>query len=617
MSARRVLLYLILLGLLARVVYLGQVAALPFFNDPVGDSARYLERAEGILAGHPVGDRAFFYGGIFYPWLLALDLAAFGRNFYPVCLLQALSGCLLAWVLHALVLRGAAPTGGGEVRAAALVAAGLGLFYGPFAFLEADLLMICWTLLLEMSAALLLLKAASPSTPGSPWRSAGPAALAGVLVGLAASERPNLVALLPVLAVWAAASLPAGRRLRGATSLLAGGVAVVLGVSAMNHAASGRWVPLTTSGGINFYIGNNPSARGTFDEPWSGADLRFTARYTDLEESSLIMARRLAGEDLDPIEASSFWWRRGLEYLREHPLDAARLWGRKLLLFWNAVEIPNHLHFSFMRSTAPALRLLPVTFILVGPFGLYGFLSSRSRRLLSGRTWALLAALVLVPMITVLPFFVADRYRIVAVPPLIVAAACGMTSIARDLYQRTRLRLLLPGLGILAVAFLVAVLPLTSFDGARDHWLLAQAWKKQGNLPEAVTQYERALDEDPDDAAIRNNLGVALASLDRFAEAESAYLRAIHDGPGLAYPRKNLGLLLLAQGRHDEAFRWLREAEELEPDDPGTERGLAVLFMARGDREEAAARARKVLAVAPGDRTAQRVIEAAGEDPPF
>ena len=39
--------------------------------------------------------------------------------------------------------------------------------------------------------------------------------------------------------------------------------------------------------------------------------------------------------------------------------------------------------------------------------------------------------MVLVPMITVLPFFVADRYRITAVPPLIAAAGFGLMDLRR------------------------------------------------------------------------------------------------------------------------------------------------------------------------------------------
>jgi len=608
LSAKRILLYLILAGLLVRVVYLGEVSALPFFHDPVGDSARYLDRAREIAAGDMVGDRPFFYGGIFYPYMIALDLAVFGKNLYPICLAQAVAGCALAWIIHALMLAGARPGSRTPIRAAAVVAAALALFYGPFAFLEADLLMISWTLLLLMSAALLLVRAAGDEARKVRGRRIAWIGMAGLCLGLAASERPNMVALLPVLSIWVALYVPAPSRLPGMVALLAGGGVVLAGVAAINHAASGRWIPLTTSSGINFYIGNNPGARGTFDEPWSTSDTRFTARFTDLEESSLVMARKLSGRDLDGAGASAYWFGRGLSWLREHPAAAARVWLRKVLLFWNAVEIPNHLNYAFMRSVAPALRLMPIGFFVVGPLALYGFLAAGSRRMLAGRTWVLLAALVLVPMLTVMPFFVADRYRIVAVPPLIVAAACGLTSLVSALADPTSRRRALGGLAVIGAAGLLVSLPLTDFGTARDHWLMAQAWKKEGNLPEAVRHYEEALEQTPRDAAIRNNLGVALAGMGEADRAEEAYRTAIDDDPALVFPRKNLGLLLLRQGRPDEAFTRLREAEAMDPDDPDTERGLAVLFMARGQADEAIARARMVLAREPDDRTARELL---------
>jgi len=251
---------------------------------------------------------------------------------------------------------------------------------------------------------------------------------------------------------------------------------------------------------------------------------------------------------------------------------------------------------------------------VVGPLALYGFLGAGSRRMLTGRTWLLLAVLVLVPMLTVMPFFVADRYRVVAVPPLIVAAACGLTSLVPALADPRSRRQALGGLAVIVAAGFLVSLPLTDFGTARDHWLMAQAWKKQGNLPEAVRHYQEALEQRPRDAAIRNNLGVALAGMGEAGRAEEAYRTAIEDDPALVFPRKNLGLLLLRQGRPEEAFARLSEAEAMDPDDPDTERGLAVLFMARGQTDEAIARARKVLAREPDDRTARGLLARAGAE---
>ena len=66
MRPGRVLLLILLAGLLLRVIYLGEIVRLPFFQDPVGDAAVHLERALTMQhepAGHPeIGHAADMVG---------------------------------------------------------------------------------------------------------------------------------------------------------------------------------------------------------------------------------------------------------------------------------------------------------------------------------------------------------------------------------------------------------------------------------------------------------------------------------------------------------------------------------------------------------------------------
>ena len=68
---------------------------------------------------------------------------------------------------------------------------------------------------------------------------------------------------------------------------------------------------------------------------------------------------------------------RGWRWVASEPGAAARLWLRKGALFWNGQELPNHLHFDFLREAAPALWLMPLTFAWIAPLGLYRLLSGR------------------------------------------------------------------------------------------------------------------------------------------------------------------------------------------------------------------------------------------------
>ena len=129
----------------------------------------------------------------------------------------------------------------------------------------------------------------------------------------------------------------------------------------------------------------------------------------------------------------------------------------------------------------------------------------------------------------------------------------------------------------LLLGALVLSYPIVENDRSRDHWMLAQAWKKQGRYDEAVRSYRKAVALSPDDAVLRNNLGLCLALGGDPAAAEREYRLALELDPSLVFPAKNLGLLLMRLGRLEEARTWLRRAHDREPLDVETARALARL----------------------------------------
>jgi 4-amino-4-deoxy-L-arabinose transferase-like glycosyltransferase len=616
---RRAAMALILLAaLLFRLLYLGQVASLPFFDQPVGDSAVYLERAAAILEGRLLPEGSFFYGSVLYPYLLAFTLFLPGGSLYLVCLLQVLAGTLLAYVIGRLARRLYG-------RPAGLTAAALAALYGPFAFLEADILGVVWGLL-SLSAGLLwtVRWAGIGASEGEPrrWRAAY-LLLAGLAFGLAAAERPNLLLLIPVAAAWVGWPRRPGLSSSGgspgpstgalaALLIFVGGAVLALSpVAALNRAASGRWSLLTTSGGINLYIGNNPRATGTFDEPWSASEPRFTARHTDLEEASLLMASRLTGEDLSPEEASAFWAGRAVGWIRGHPGRFAELSLRKAALLLSAVEFPNHLNYEFVRGLCGMLWTMPIGFGAVAPLAVVGIgvglLDPRRRP-----GTILLAAVATGVAVSVIPFFVADRYRAPLMPSLLAAAGAGAVVLGRALSTpaaRTDRRLA----AILVLALLVlggAHYPLTEPDLSRDYWLLAQAHGARGELPKAAAAYEAALEvSGGEDGVLLNNLARVYDRMGRLEDAEATLRRAIRADPALAYPHKNLGLLLMSRGALVEARRELGAASRIDGGDPETLGALAGVLAAAGLRDEASAAYRKARDLDPGDPRLARLLE--------
>ncbi len=81
-----------------------------------------------------------------------------------------------------------------------------------------------------------------------------------------------------------------------------------------------------------------------------------------------------------------------------------------------------------------------------------------------------------------------------------------------------------------------------------------------GDLREAKTAYEMALQIDSKFAAGHYNLGITLKAMGRFQEAIAAYQQAIHLNPEYAEAYQNLGVVLLKLGNVTESLAAFRQA---------------------------------------------------------
>src|SRR5262249_30635347 len=98
----------------------------------------------------------------------------------------------------------------------------------------------------------------------------------------------------------------------------------------------------------------------------------------------------------------------------------------------------------------------------------------------------------------------------------------------------------------------------------------ADALVAQGNFPEAVCAYQKALLCRPDSAEAHSKLGHALWSLGQQDDAEASLARAIALDPSYARAHYNLGLLLQKQRRLESALASFQEAARLEPHNSDT-----------------------------------------------
>jgi tetratricopeptide (TPR) repeat protein len=97
--------------------------------------------------------------------------------------------------------------------------------------------------------------------------------------------------------------------------------------------------------------------------------------------------------------------------------------------------------------------------------------------------------------------------------------------------------------------------------------------QKRGRLEESASEWQRAIEDNPEDPMARDNFGVALLLARRPGEAgaqiQTARLlrlkSAVETAPGRAAPHVALGVLLLQMGQVNEALTEFRQAIEIEP----------------------------------------------------
>jgi Flp pilus assembly protein TadD len=110
----------------------------------------------------------------------------------------------------------------------------------------------------------------------------------------------------------------------------------------------------------------------------------------------------------------------------------------------------------------------------------------------------------------------------------------------------------------------------------------ALAAQRRGDVNVAKELYARALDRDPQNAELYNNVGTLYKSTGELDRAEDAYRHAIAINPRLAAAWSNLGVLLDERGRRKEAIAALQQAVAIDPSNAGTKVNLALQYHAAG-----------------------------------
>jgi 4-amino-4-deoxy-L-arabinose transferase-like glycosyltransferase len=533
----RLLIVLLLLAALLRILYLADTRAHSVYWDALLlDAALYDDQARLILSGDWLGGAGVYTLPPLYPYVVAALYSLSGSHLLAVRLFQLALGLVnvaLVWSI------GRAAFG----RRVGLIAAGLAVSYGPFLFMEAKLMGTTLGVTLGLCLLRLLMRGRAREAPGQGesrmiWGGAG------LLLGLTALARPETLLFAPLAAVWVARV--ARRPIRSAGLLLAGVALALSPVAIRNAGVSGEWSPanlISSQSGITFYQANNPRAGGVYvflgPEGFSG-DPR---RQADEEQR---LAERATGLSMTRSQVTRYWMGRGLDWIVSDPGAFLILEARKLARYLGSYEYSTEYVYRVEREWVRTLWIPFLPFAAISCLALAGLVALiREGPRPDG---SILGLFILANLAASLMFYVSSRYRLPAVPAMIVLAALGADRFGQALarVRPAQRGWLVAGAAALVLLFVGLHVPLDERHLSQESY----AHQNAGTLT-----YERG----------------------EFADAERHYRRAVEIRPGNWRSFYGLGQALEAQGLEEEAMDAYRAALRLRRRFPEARRRLEIL----------------------------------------
>jgi len=523
------------LGLLFRVIFMFALKSdWPGWDSPTIDALYHHLWAQQIASGDILGGGPYFRAPL-YPLILGLIYSICGVNLSIVMLLQHLIGALAIPLVYVVAKKYFS-------RFVGYFAAALTAVNGVLIYFESQLLLDFLTVVFMMLFIYLLTLAQRHNKSKLYF-------IAGLIAGLFAITRPNILAVIPLVCLWIfLIESNFKTRLKRGLLLIAGALILVLPVTARNIIIGGDNVLIASQGGINFYIGNNERADGFtallpgFGNTWQYSDAEFEAANN--------MGKEIGS--IKPSEVSDYYYNKSYAYVFSKPIDFIKLIVKKLYLFWNYFEISNNNNLYFLTDYIGMSFIPMFLFAIISPLGLVGALLC----FFKDRRYWIFPIIIFGYMFTVIAFFVTGRFRIPVVPLLSITAGFTLYEIYKGWIHRNYKRAII----LFASILLAGLFAWTNFYNHHDrsmamaNYSLGNMFMKKGDYQSARAQYEIAINQGHCVPNAYLNLGV-IAFYDGDTSSARSYFEEeiLNCGPsGKAY--NNLSMLARLSGDNRQAY---------------------------------------------------------------
>lgn len=522
----------LLFALVCRGVYLWQFSQLPDWDQLTVDNWYHHHWAMTIAGGNVVGDTTYFRAPM-YAWCLGAVYALFGASLWAARLFGLLIGVTSVLLTYLITKRL-------SNHRAAVIAASIHSVYPLALMFEAELLLDpLFALFVQLVVWTLLRWSEHPTV----------ARLFFVFLvgGIAALTRPTALFFLPLIAIVALWKYRRSARVLGryVTAVIVASTLTVGVVFARNIMVAGDPVLVASQGGINFYIGNNDDADGlsaVMPEP-----LGHNWRLQDIT----YIAERSAGKALKPGEVSSYWAKRAVDWIVNHPLKFVNLTIRRIWFSVSNSEIANNRTMSALVDRVSILRWNPISFGLIFVLAAVG--AGAYWRTVRPVRWIVIGMLGFILVNSL--FFVNSRFRLPLIPLYIALAGMAVEYVLRSYRSCRRDRTLLL-VTVVAATITFAPIPRLS-TGISTHDLLSKGlmFYNRGDYTTALDYYRVAAKTNGTFPETNLNIGAALLKLGHVDSATMYLEREIELHPGRSLGYSSLAAVKLIQHEFVEARR--------------------------------------------------------------
>jgi tetratricopeptide (TPR) repeat protein len=529
-----------LIALLLRVLNILSISD-QFYANLLSDASTYRLWASKIAAGLPYGERIFPMGPL-YPYFLAIFLKT-GFSFYSVLFIQAILGSIVV-VLIGLIARRI------YGKAAGFTASIITAIYGPFVFYDGLLLSESLQIFLVVLALFLIIP------QNKKIKSIKYFLGAGILLGFAALGRGTIL-LFPIMLIgyfgyrYLKTKTKHAKKYISRLTILIAGLLIGIAPATIHNLSNGDAVLISSNFGINFYIGNNPDATGSYDEP-SGLSLSsdFTGRK---------IAEKESGRKLKSSEISKFWSGKSFDYIKNSPGDFISGLLNKIWLYVWHFDIPQAESIHIQKNFSPLFYFPFAGFAVIFIFAIIGFIFGPK-----DDNIRILIILFISNFVATVVFFALGRFRLIGAIPLLIITG-GSIPILIGFLKSHNWRKIGLCVMIILITTIVLILPrsinikykiASSYDNVGILYYFANQFDK------AEKWYRNALDKYPDHSKALNNLGAYFYTKGNVDSSLYYFNQALKADPESDKSYLNLGKIMLNIGQLDSARFYFEKAKE-------------------------------------------------------